>query len=134
MFHVRLKEATNHDVDLDTAMSKMIGVTPSDLWLLCYAIFIFYAFECAKKDGPWVLSPDSFLANASDKGSLSLKLNEVLHLIAKSPQELRTIYDDSGKYQDEDLPTEYWTSEFNILRDFPLIKFDEEKYLSLIHI
>lgn len=128
MFHERIEEATSHEADLNAAMFQMIGVTPADLWLFCSAIYIFYTFECAKKNGPWTICPDGFVVHASGRTELAGKLKNVLNKIAKSPQEIKSTYENIAKYRNEDLPKQYWVSEFNVLRDFPLIKINEEEY------
>ena len=127
MFHDRIAEATEYTDDLDAALRQSIGLSRSDLWTFCFAIYMFYSIECVKDGGAWVITP-SFFTNSPKRTDLKLTLQRALAAIAKTPDELRSTYRTNRKYHNPELPEEYWPSEFNILRDFPILDLGNDKY------
>lgn len=125
MFHEHLPPDTANE--LDDALRDGTGLSRTELWTLCSAIYTFYFIETVRDGGPWVITPD-FFASSSKSDELQNTLRRALSTIAKTPQELRTVYNSKAKYHDGTLPEEYWLSEFNILRDFPVVAIGEDKY------
>lgn len=126
MFYELLPALNRGRVDVDGAMQAVAGVNCHDLWVFCAAIHFFYFLESTRPDGPWSFRPD-FFADSPRRNELAESLGRVLNRIAKTPQELRTLYN-GRKYHDPSLPEEYWLSEFNILRDYPVIKIGTDDY------
>jgi hypothetical protein len=127
MFYEHLSRSRNDGIDVDAAMTSAMGVTCHDLWVLAAAIYAFYFIECAKEKGPWVFSADGFV-DAAQSGNVTARLKKVLAQIARTPEELRRIYSADQKYRHDGLPDEYWCSEFNILRDYPIITLGPDQY------
>jgi hypothetical protein len=127
MFYERLPQASAHRVDLDAALQQTVGVSRRDLWILCSAIYVFYFLECAKEDGPWMIRPD-FFVDAPERHELERVLRTTLASVSRTPQEIRDLYQQNAKYHSDRLPEEYWLSEFNVLRDFPIIKLGDDQY------
>ena len=127
MFYENIS-SDERNIDTDAAMQSAVGVTVNDLWVLCAAIYAFYFIECAKDDGaPWVFSADHFVESPS-AANVTAILTKVLRAIALTPEEVRQAYSSTPKYRHDGLPDEYWCSEFNILRDFPVIALGNDEY------
>ena len=124
MFHELLARVNAGRVDIDAAMNAVAGVDCKDLWVFCSAVHFFYFLECARADGPWIFSPD-FFQDSPKRAQLSATLRRVLTRIAKTPDEIRNLYN-GNKYHDPALPDEYWLSEFNVLRDFPVVRIGDD--------
>jgi hypothetical protein len=127
MFHEIIRRGTFPVPDINSAMEQATGLTSEDLWVLCAAIYFFYFLESVHEDEPRVISPDFFL-HSPIKDELATTLRRTFSRIARTPQELRDIYAAEEKYRHAGLPDEYWVSEFNILRDYPIVKIGEDRY------
>ena len=126
MFHEILPRVNNGRVDVDEVMQTVAGVNCRDLWVFCAAIHIFYFVECARPDGPWFFTPD-FVADSPRRHELAAILQRVLTRIAKTPQEIQAL-STGPKYHNPALPEEYWLSEFNVLRDNPVVRVGDNEY------
>jgi hypothetical protein len=127
MFYEHISQATEHGIDVNAAMQSLAGVSVHHLWVLCAAIYAFYFIECSKEGGPWVFGASQFLDSPNAEG-ISAILTRVLRRIALTPHEVRQTYLTNPKYRHDGLPDEYWCSEFNILRDFPIIALGNDQY------
>lgn len=126
MFYELLPALNRGRVDIDGAMQAVAGLDCHDLWVFCATIHIFYYLECTRPDGPWFFRPD-FFADSPRRIELAAPLRRVLDRIARMPPEIRALYA-GRKYHDASLPEEYWLSEFNILRDFPVVRIGPGDY------
>ena len=127
MFHEHISLANKRNIDVNAAMQAVAGVSVHDLWVLCAAIYIFYFMECAKENGPWTFTADDFV-DSPKAADVTAALRRVLQTIARTPDEIRQMYLGNGKYRHDDLPDEYWSSEFNILRDVPIVALGNGQY------
>jgi hypothetical protein len=126
MFGELLPRVNGGRVDIDRAIESMSGVSCSDLWAFTSAIYVFSLIESANEDGPWVFTAD-FFQDSPDRELLAVRLQSVLDRIGKTQVDIQAIAL-APKYHDPALPEEYWSSEFNVLRDYPVVKLDERAY------
>jgi hypothetical protein len=127
MFYERLSPTNHRGIDVDSIMQSVAGISVHDLWVLCAAIYCFCYEECARDIGAWTFSPGNFVSSPKS-AAVTASLRRVLQRIARTPSEIREIYLSSKKFHDDRLPAEYWSSEFNVLRDFPIIALGNDEY------
>ena len=129
MFHEIIQHGNFPATNINAAMMQATGLTSEDLWVFCASIYFFYFLESVHDESPWVIAPE-FFQDSPIKDELATTLRRAFANIARTPQQLRDIYAQQEKYQHAGSPDEYWVSEFNILRDYPIVKLDDDRYCS----
>jgi hypothetical protein len=127
MFYEHISLANDRKIDVNAAMRSVAGVSIHELWVLCAAIYAFYFMECSKDNGLWVFGADKFL-DSPKAADVTALLTRAFRTIACTPDEVRQAYFTDAKYRHDGLPDEYWCSEFNILREFPIIALGNDQY------
>lgn len=128
MFKKRLPTVTPDLLMESGRFSAAIDVTLDEFWVLTAAIFTFY-FDLAKEHNySWLFTAD-LVKDSPRKDEINATVAKVLRVIARSPDELRQIYQvDDSKYKCSDDLVGFWQSEFSILRDYPVIRVADDRY------
>lgn len=131
MFHQIIGRGGFTVPDPSAELLALYGVSAEDLWVVALAIFSFYVSYAHINPNIWVFTPD-FFAESPRAAELRGTLDRALARIARTPEELRALYaaDPDRKYRDRSGAVGAWISEFNILRDFPVVRLAEDQYCS----
>jgi len=128
MFHDIIGRGGFPVLNPSAELEALSGVTAEDLWVLTMAIFSFYVSYGHVDPRVWIFRPD-FVQDSPRAGEINAVLRRVLERVARTPEELRVLYNATpSKYRDTTGVEGYWISEFNILRDFPIIRLSEDEY------
>jgi len=123
MFHEIIAQGGFDVPNPSGELESEFGVSAEDLWTLCLAVFSFYATITNVPPHRWVFDPANFVAEGPRRDEINSVLTRVVHRIALSPAEFRARYaEPASKYRDQIGRDDYWISEFNILRDFPIVR------------
>lgn len=110
-------------------LESEFGVSAEDLWTLCLSVFSFYATMTNVPPHRWLFNPNNFVAEGPQKDEINSVLVRVVQRVALSPEEFRLRYAQrDSKYRSQIGQDGYWISEFNILRDFPLVRLSPTEY------
>jgi hypothetical protein len=129
MFHDIISEGGFDVADPSAELVNEFGVSAEDLWTLCLAVFSFYATITNANPNRWTFDPSNFVAEGPRREEINAMLSRVLQRIALSAEEFRLRYAAAdSKYRDPSGQDGHWISEFNILRDFPIVRVGPSEY------
>lgn len=127
IFHDCLEDGSVPVPNISAELQRVVGVNAEDLWVITFAIFAHYYMSYQNNPNHWTIT-SSFFSDSPRKHELAEKLTTVFAKIGRSPDELREIYNNNTKYKNDALGPAGWMSEFNILRDYPLLRIGEDSY------
>ncbi|MCE5327866.1 MAG: DUF2934 domain-containing protein [Planctomycetaceae bacterium] len=129
MFHDLVQEGGLAVANPSEELRRLIGVSAEDLWVLGMAMWGFHVITTSTNAQKWLFDPDLFVREGPHQHEVNETLRRTLSAVARTPQQLRQMYDAaSSKYRDPESRDKYWMSEFNILRDFPVVAFGDGTY------
>lgn len=129
MFHEVIAEGGFGVADPSAELETEFGVSAEDLWTLCLAIFSFYTTITTAPPYPWMFNPRTFVAEGPRRDEINGVLAKVVNKISLTPNEFREKYAaPDSKYRDQIGRDGYWISEFNILRDYPIVRLGPDEY------
>jgi hypothetical protein len=129
MFHEIIGRGGFAVPDPSAELQALYGLSAEDLWVLCMAIFSFSVAYARIDPRVWVFTGD-FFEESPRRDELKATLSRALARIARTPEELRALYaeDPEAKYRDRTGAVGAWISEFNVLRDFPVVRLGPDEY------
>jgi hypothetical protein len=128
MFNEKIREGALNFKEIENALIERYDVTISEFWTITSAILAYYFSLGLQKVSGWPFD-ENFFNNSPQKDGAARSLKKVLSAIARTPSELRDIYyADNSKYTSKNQPVGSWQTEFNILRDYPVIRVEGDKY------
>jgi hypothetical protein len=111
--------------DISAEVRRVVGISAEDLWASTFAIYAHYVtFE--QHPHQWLIS-SSYFHQSPRRDALRAALEILWRRIARDPDELRRVYEDVAKYQ-SDGSAGGWITEFNLLRDFPMVRVRDDAY------
>lgn len=131
MFHELVKEGGLEVPDPSGELRTLIGVSAEDLWTVGMMVWAYHTTTTTQDAQKWVFDPRSFLIEGTHQAEVQQLVATVVGTIALTPTQFRERYSaDNSKYRDASGRDGYWISEFNILRDFPIVKIAEGWYVA----
>jgi hypothetical protein len=129
MFNDLVKEGGLEVPDPSGELQKLIGVSVQELWIVGFMIWT-YHFSVTALDGrKSVFESGAFVLEGSRKREMEDLLQRVLGTISLVPEQYREQYAAEGsKYREPSGREGYWISEFNVLRDFPVVNLGGGRY------
>ncbi|MCC7419309.1 MAG: DUF2934 domain-containing protein [Planctomycetaceae bacterium] len=125
MFHDLVKEGGLAVPDPSGELEKLLGVSAEDLWVVGMMIWTLHISVTALDRRAWVLRPSSFVQEGPRQQELNELIQRVLQTTALTPAAFRARYaETNSKYRSETNREGHWVSEFNILRDFPVVDLE----------
>ena len=129
MFHDLVKEGGVEVSDPSGELRKLIGVSAEDLWAVGMMVWAYHATTTSQDGQKWLFDPASFVLEGEHQSEMQQLVSMVIATTALTPALFRERYAaDKSKYRDAAGRDGYWISEFNILRDFPIVKVAEGRY------
>lgn len=126
MFHELVKEDAVEVPDPSGELRKVIGLSAEDLWTVGMMVWAYYSTTTARNGQKWVFDPQTFVLEGNNQAEMQRLVAAVVGTTALTPTEFRQRYTaDKSKYRDASGRDGYWISEFNILRDFPIVKLTD---------
>src|SRR5262249_15404060 len=131
MFSGLIREGENKVNDPSGELRNLLGVSAEELWVIGFMIWTYHVIETAADGRKWVFDPNRFVMEGNRRQEMQALLGRVLQTISRTPDQLRQLYDaPQSKYRDQTDREGYWVSEFNILRDFPVVNLGNGQYVS----
>lgn len=129
MFNDLVKEGGLEVPDPSGELQKLIGVSVQELWMVGFMIYT-YHFSVTALDGrKSIFDPGAFVLEGTRKHEMEALLRRVIGTISLVPELYRERYAAEGsKYREQSGREGYWISEFNILRDFPIVSLGGGRY------
>jgi hypothetical protein len=122
MFHDLVQEGGMAVPDPSGELRQLLGVSAEDLWVVGMMIWTVHISVTACNRRAWVFKPSNFVQEGPHQEELNDLTHRVLHTTALTPEALRQRYAEAdSKYRSETEREGHWVSEFNILRDFPVV-------------
>jgi hypothetical protein len=122
MFHDLVQEGGLAVPDPSGELQKLLGISAEDLWAVGMMIWTLHISVTALNRRAWVFNPSNFVQEGPRQTELNDLTHRVLQSTALRPSEFRQRYDKAkSKYRSENEQEGHWVSEFNILRDFPVV-------------
>jgi hypothetical protein len=107
----------------------LIGLSAEDLWVVGFMIWTYHVSVTALDGRKCAFDPGAFVLEGNRKAEMAELLRRVLQTIALTPEQFRERYAVAGsKYREPSGREGYWISEFNILRDFPVVNVGNGRY------
>jgi hypothetical protein len=130
MFTELVREGKNTVDDPSGELRKLLGVSAEELWVIGFMIWAFHVNETASDGRNWFFDPNRLVQEGTRQQEMQTLLGRVLQTISRTPDEFRESYAAKPKYRDQTDREGYWVSEFNILRDLPVINLGNGRYAS----
>ena len=131
MFHELVREGNLEVPDPSDELRQLIGALAEDLWTVGFMFYTYHIVETARDGRKWVIDPNNFVLEGTNTEEMHRLIGHVLGTVSLTPEQFRERYAARGsKYRDESGREGYWISEFNILRDFPVVNFGDGHYAS----
>lgn len=131
MFTELIREGKNKVSDPSGELRTLLGVSAEELWVIGFMIWTYHVIQTAADGRKCVFDPNRFVLEGTRQQETHTLLGRVLRTISRTPDELRQIYAErQSKYRDQTDREGYWVSEFNILRDFPVVSLGNAQYAS----
>lgn len=129
MFNELVKEGDVEVPDPSGELRNLIGVSAEDLWAVGMMIWTYHVSVTALDPRRCVFDPAAFVLEGERKEEMAELLGRVIRTIALTPEQFRERYAaEDSKYRDQTGREGYWISEFNILRDFPVVNLGNGRY------
>lgn len=129
MFHELVNEVDVPVKNIAEEYKNVVGLALDDVWVILYSVYAYY-FLLAKQDArKWVMKP-LFYSDTQRDDHFNHALAELLARTARNQDEFRHIYNTSPKYRDASGRVGGWVTEFNVLRDYPFVRLDCDRYCS----
>jgi hypothetical protein len=131
MFSELIREGEYKVRDPSGELRDLLGVSAEELWVIGFMIWTYHVIETAADGRKWVFDPNRFVLEGTRQQEMQTLLGRVLQRISRTPDQLRELCDGpQSKYRDQTDREGYWVSEFNILRDFPVVNLGNDQYAS----
>ena len=122
MFHDLVREGGLRVSDPSGELEKCIGVSAEDLWVVGMMIWTLHVSVTALDRRQWVFAPNNFIREGPRQEEINALTRRVLETVSLTPAQFRDKYAAAGsKYRSQADREGHWVSEFNILRDFPVV-------------
>ncbi len=122
MFHDLVQQGGLAVPDPSGELQKLLGVSAEDLWVVGMMIWTLHISVTSLDRRAWVFNPSNFVQEGPRQTELNDLTHRVLQTTALTPSEFRQRYAKANsKYRSENDREGHWVSEFNILRDFPVV-------------
>jgi len=129
MFSELVKEGGLDVPDPSGELRNLIGVSAEDLWVVGFMFWTYHVGLTALDEQKWVIDPRTFVRVGNRQQEMADLVSRVLQTVALTPEQFRERYAEVGsKYREVTGREGYWISEFNILRDFPVVSLGEGRY------
>ncbi|MEO6810154.1 MAG: DUF2934 domain-containing protein, partial [Isosphaeraceae bacterium] len=110
-------------------LRNLISVSAEDLWIVGFMLWTYHVSVTALDGRKWFFDPRSFVLEGSRQQEMGELVDRVLRTVALTPEQFRERYDAAGsKYREQSGREGYWLSEFNIIRDFPVVSLGNNRY------
>lgn len=131
MFSELIREDEYKVRDPSGELRNLLGVSAEELWVIGFMIWTYHVSETARDGRKWVFDPTRFVLEGTRQQEMQALLGRVLQTIAITPGQYRDRYAAAqSKYRDQTDREGYWVSEFNILRDFPVVNLGNGQFVS----
>jgi hypothetical protein len=121
MFHELIREVDVPVKALSSELRRVIGVGYEDLWAVLYCVYAYYFLLHKQDPSNWAFTT-TFFSDTPRNDYWNGALAAILTRIARNQDQLRGLYASEPKYRDESGRTGAWLTEFNLLRDFPVVE------------
>lgn len=129
MFHDLVIEGGLAVPDPSGELRNLLGSSAEELWALGFAVWSFHLTTTTVDGRAWLFDPHDFVQDGPRRDERNALLVRVLERISLEPEQYRSKYAlENSKYRDMRDRDGYWISEFNILRDFPLVRLPGGRY------
>jgi len=129
MFHELVRDGGLDVPDPSGELRKLLGVSAEDLWVVGMMFWTYHFVTTALDGRKWAFDPQKFVLEGQHQAEMADLVSRVLRAVALTPKQFRERYDaPDSKYRDTSGRVGYWLSEFNILRDFPLVSLGQGLY------
>lgn len=131
MFHELVADGEVDVPDPSGEMKALLGMSAEDLWVVGFMLWTFHVSVTGSDGRKWIIASENFVADGPRQEEMNELVRRVMDTVALTPAELRERYDGAdSKYRDANNREGYWSSEFNILRDFPVVKLGDDRFCS----
>ena len=131
MFHDLVREGGLTVPDPSGELKRLLGISAEDLWIVGFMIWTIHVSVTAADRRKWVFNPNNFVQEGPRQEEMNTLTRRVLQTISLTPEEFRKRYaSEDSKYRSGTDREGHWVSEFNILRDFPVVKLSDEERVS----
>lgn len=130
MFHDLIREVNVPVKNLSSELRRVIGVGYEDMWAVLYCVYAFYFMQHRIDPNKWSFTTTSFFSDTGRDTHWNGVLATLFTRISGDQQKLQDLYDTDAKYKDTSGRTGAWLTEFNILRDYPVVEFVPGSYCS----
>jgi hypothetical protein len=122
MFHDLVREGGLAVPDPSGELKKLLGVSAEDLWVVGMMIWTLHVSVTALDRRAWVFKPSNFVQEGPRQDEMNTLTRRVLETASLTPAQFRERYAVAGsKYRSDADREGHWVSEFNILRDYPVV-------------
>ena len=112
-------------------LQNLIGVSAEYRWTVGSMFWTYHVVVTALDGRKWVFNLRSIVLEGSRKQEMGELINRVLRTVAQTPEQLRERYNAEGsKYCEQSGREGYWLSEFNIIRDSPVLSLGNNRCAS----
>ncbi len=129
MFHDLVKEVDVPVKNIAEEYENVVGLALDDVWVLLYSVYAYYFLLARQDPGKWVIS-STFFSDTQRDEHFNHAMADLLALTGRNQEEFRRIYDTIPKYHDASGRKGGWVTEFNVLRDYPFVRLDDDRYCS----
>jgi hypothetical protein len=129
MFHDIIGEGGYEVADPSSELLRTFGVSAEDLWTLALAMFSFHIAYARVDPRVWLFRTSEFVRDSPCIDQVNDAFGRVLARVSLTPEQFRErYYAEGSKYRDPHGRDGCWISEFNILRDFPVVRLGDDEY------
>jgi hypothetical protein len=129
MFNELVKEGGLDVPDPSGELRNLIGVSAEDLWVVGFMLWTYHVTTTALDGQRWVFDPSAFVLEGNRQREMAELVNRVLQTVALTPEQFRERYTAAdSKYREATGREGYWISEFNMLRDFPVVSLGDSRF------
>lgn len=122
MFHDLVREGGLAVPDPSAELKNLLGVSAEDLWVVGMMVWTVHVSVTALDRRAWVFKPGNFVQEGPRQEEMNALTRRVLSTTSLTPAQFRERYAAAGsKYRSEADREGHWVSEFNILRDHPVV-------------
>jgi hypothetical protein len=122
MFHDIVQEGGLAVPDPSAELRKLLGVSAEDLWVVGMMVWTIHISVTALDRKAWVFKPSNFVQEGPRQKEMNALTQQVMATTSLTTTQFRERYAAEGsKFRSEADREGHWVSEFNILREHPVV-------------